>query len=116
MRLLRFQVQIVREIRYIEAPSFGPRPQVAMCSSCGSQVTTSTSKSLSLAAWTIILALCCLQACYCACIPCCLDSCKKVGGIIYKYKKFRLSITAQTANNFLVCTVDLLVKIKSSKE
>ena len=45
----------MREIRYIEAPSFGPRPQVAMCSSCGSQVTTSTSKSLSLAAWTIIL-------------------------------------------------------------
>ena len=76
------QVQIVREIRYIEAPSFGPRPQVAMCSACGSQVTTSTSKSLSLAAWTIILALCCLQACCCACIPCCLDSCKKVGGII----------------------------------
>ena len=83
MRLLRFQVQIVREIRYIEAPSFGPRPQVAMCSACGSQVTTSTSKSLSLAAWTIILALCCLQACCCACIPCCLDSCKKVGVIIY---------------------------------
>ena len=34
------QVQVVREIRYIEAPSFGHSPQVAMCSSCGVQVTT----------------------------------------------------------------------------
>ena len=32
------QVQVVREIRYIEAPSFGHSPQVAMCSDCGVQV------------------------------------------------------------------------------
>ena len=89
------QVQVVREIRYIEAPSFGHSPQVAMCSACGVQVkkniflkefqhfilpkvTTNTTKSLSLAAWTIIMTLCCLQACLCACIPCCMDSCHKV--------------------------------------
>mgnify|MGYP001314707554 CR=1 FL=1 len=33
------QVQVVREIRYVEAPSFGHSPQVAMCSACGLQVT-----------------------------------------------------------------------------
>ena len=42
------------------------------------KVTTNTTKSLSLAAWTIIMTLCCLQACLCACIPCCMDSCHKV--------------------------------------
>ena len=33
------QVQVVREIHYVEAPTFGHSPQVAMCSACGVQVT-----------------------------------------------------------------------------
>ena len=126
------QVQVVREIHYVEAPTFGHSPQVAMCSACGVQVTkmcssqpmfiillftkvtTNTSKSLSLVAWTIIITLCCLQACLCACIPCCMDSCHKVRIVKFLFdcfiglRKFRSSITAQTANNYWVCTVDLV--------
>ena len=34
------QVQVVREIHYVEAPTFGHSPQVAMCSDCGVQVTS----------------------------------------------------------------------------
>ena len=45
------QVQVVREIRYIEAPSFGHSPQVAMCSACGVQVKKYLYKKIS----TIVL-------------------------------------------------------------
>ena len=77
-------------------------------------MTTNTTKTLSLAAWTIIMTLCCLQACLCACIPCCMDSCHKVRLVKFLFdsfiglRKFRSSITAQTANNYWVCTVDLV--------
>ena len=40
------QVQVVREIHYVEAPSFGHSPQVAMCSACGVQVTKTCSNNV----------------------------------------------------------------------
>ena len=90
------------------------RVQTMLITLLFTKVTTNTSKSLSLAAWTIIITLCCLQACLCACIPCCMDSCHKVRRVKFLFdcfiglRKFRSSITAQTANNYWVCTVDLV--------
>ena len=71
-------VQIIQEIRYVQAPSFSYRPDTMVCPHCQTQIKTSTKKSLSLVGWAFVIGLCFFQACLCACIPCCMDSCHKV--------------------------------------
>jgi len=54
----------------------GTVPLSLQCPHCGSQVHSEVDSSLSLAGWVAAGVLCFFGFWCCACIPCCMDSCK----------------------------------------
>merc|ERR1711937_688443 len=67
-------VQGVTRVVQVHSPSFGPHPQVTVCPSCGSQVTTKTSEKSSPLAWLLCCALCFTALWPCACLPFCVSA------------------------------------------
>jgi len=82
-------VQVVTQVQYVQAPSFGYRPVTMTCPHCQAHVTTKTSSEPSVVAWIVGGLLCFVGLWPCACIPCCVDSMQQV------------THTCPSCNNFL---------------
>jgi len=71
-------VQVVTQVQYVAAPSFGYRPVTMNCPHCQAHVTTKTQSEPSAVAWIVGGLLCFIGLWPCACIPCCVDSMQQV--------------------------------------
>ena len=71
-------VQVVTQVQYVQAPSFGTRPVTMVCPNCQNNVTTKTVSEPSALAWIIGGVLCFMGFWPCACIPCCVSSLDQV--------------------------------------
>jgi len=71
-------VQVVTQVQYVNAPSFGYRPVTMNCPHCQAHVTTKTQSEPSAMAWIVGGLLCFIGFWPCACIPCCVDSMQQV--------------------------------------
>jgi len=86
-------VQVVTQVQYVAAPSFGYRPVTMTCPHCQAHVTTKTQSEPSVVAWIVGGLLCFVGFWPCACIPCCVDSmqqvthsCPSCGNFLGRYK------------------------------
>ena len=70
--------QVVTQIQYVQAPSFGYRPANMTCPHCQVNITTSTRSESSAIAWIICGALCVFGIWPCCLIPFCVDSMQAV--------------------------------------
>jgi len=70
--------QVVTQIQYVNAPSFGYRPMTMNCPHCQAHITTRTQSEPSVVAWIVGGLLCLIGFWCCACIPCCVDSMQQV--------------------------------------
>jgi len=71
-------VQVVTQVQYVQAPSFGFRPVTMTCPHCQASVTTHTVSEPSALAWIVGGVLCLVGLWPCSCIPCCIDSMQQV--------------------------------------
>jgi len=71
-------VQVVTQVQYVAAPSFGYRPVTMNCPHCQAHVTTKTDSEPSVVAWIVGGLLCLVGFWPCSCIPCCVDSMQQV--------------------------------------
>ena len=71
-------VQTVVQVVQIPVPELGPRPATLPCPSCQQVVTTRTSSSPGLMAWTLSAVLCLTGLWPCFFAPFCVDSLQKV--------------------------------------
>jgi len=71
-------VQVVTQVQYVQAPSFGFRPVNMQCPHCQAQITTHTVSEPSALAWIVGGVLCLVGLWPCACVPCCVDSMQQV--------------------------------------
>merc|ERR1711981_453621 len=70
--------QVVTQVQYVTAPSYGHSPVTITCPSCNKHITTRTSSEPNSTAWILGLVLCVLGCVPCCLIPCCMDSMKQV--------------------------------------
>jgi len=71
-------VQVVTQVQYVQAPSFGFRPVGMTCPHCQASITTHTVSEPSAMAWIVGGVLCLVGLWPCACVPCCIDSMQQV--------------------------------------
>ena len=72
------QPQVITQVQYVSAPSFGRNPATLVCPQCQKNITTRTSSEPSTTAWIIGLVLCVIGCVPCCIIPCCMDSMQTV--------------------------------------
>jgi len=70
--------QVVTQVQYVQAPSFGYRPVNMTCPHCQKNITTSTVSESSALSWIICGALCVFGIWPCCLIPFCVDSMQAV--------------------------------------
>eukprot|EP00091_Calanus_sinicus_P020774 TRINITY_DN5883_c0_g1_i1.p1 TRINITY_DN5883_c0_g1~~TRINITY_DN5883_c0_g1_i1.p1 ORF type:complete len:143 (-),score=22.38 TRINITY_DN5883_c0_g1_i1:110-538(-) len=72
------QPQVVTQVQYVAAPSYGPFPATVTCRQCQASITTRTSSELSNMGWIVGGVLCIIGCWPCCLIPCCMDSMQAV--------------------------------------
>merc|ERR1712106_731609 len=76
------QPQVITQVQYVSAPSYGRNPATLVCPQCQKNITTRTSSELSTTAWIIGLVLCVIGCVPCCIIPCCMDSMQTVSACL----------------------------------
>ena len=70
--------QVITQVQYVQAPSFGHRPVNMTCPHCQQNITTATRSESSAMAWILCGALCVFGIWPCCLIPFCVDSMQAV--------------------------------------
>ena len=103
------QPQVITQVQYVSAPSFGRNPATLVCPQCQKNITTRTSSEPSTTAWIIGLVLCVIGCVPCCIIPCCMDSMQTVWACLlashlslsYDFSCFQVTHSCPSCNSTL---------------
>merc|ERR1712059_19846 len=81
-------VQVVTQIQYVQAPTYGFRPVQMTCPHCQTNITTHMVSEPSAMSWILGGVLCLVGLWPCSCVPCLIDSMQQVTHSCPKCKNF----------------------------